>query len=523
VPGTDSHTGDGGSACDDARVNRRRLLSHGLAWPLAGWAAACSSGSTGSPTSGAPGSTTATTSPVTTSTPTLADLAGSLRGLLLRPGAAGYAAAATVYNARFAGVRPQAVAVVADAADVAACIRFAARTSTPIRARSGGHSYAGYSTTTGLVCDLGRLDGISIAADGRSVTAGAGCRLIDVVAALAARGLAVPAGSCPTVGLGGLVQGGGVGFAARAFGTTSDNLLAATVVTAAGQVVTASSGSHPDLYWALRGGGGGNFGIATSFTLATHPVGAPSYAFVDFDWVDAAGAVAAWQRLAPTGPDGLYAICSLGTGQDGPVVRILAQLLDGGESTLRLLLSPLAAAGGRISTGTASYLAVQQIWAGCEGASLAGCAAFQPAVFAARSAYVATPFTPTAVAGLLARIEARQAAAGSGFLLLDPYGGALNRPAADATAFVHRDQLFSCQYGAYWSQPGAGVAAEEWLDSMRAALAGHVSGQAYQNYIDPTLPNWETAYYAGNLPRLQEAKRRYDPDGLFHFRQSIRT
>ena len=504
-------------------MNRRRLLSHGLAWPLAGWAAACSGSGSDSGSTPPPPSSPPPTVPSTTSTPTLNDLAATLRGPLLRPGAAGYDAAATVYNARFTGVRPRAVAVVSDDADVAACIRFAARTGTPIRARSGGHSYAGYSTTTGLVCDLGRLDRIAIAPDGRSVTAGAGCRLIDLTAALAARGLGVPTGSCPTVGLGGLVQGGGIGFASRAFGTTSDNLLSATVVTAAGDTVTASPSSHPDLHWALRGGGGGNFGIATSFTLATHPVAAPSYAFCDFDRAGAQEAVAAWQRLAPAAPDNLYAICSLGTGTSGPQVRVLAQLLDGGEATLRSLLAPLAAAGGRISTATGSYLAVQQIWAGCEGASIVACDAFRPAVFAARSAYADAPFTTTAVAGLLARIEARQAAAGSGFLLLDPYGGALNRPAADATAFVHRDQLFSCQYGAYWDTPGAGAAAEAWLDSMRAALSGHVSGQAYQNYIDPTLPDWQAAYYAGNLARLQAVKRRYDPDDLFRFRQSIRT
>jgi len=490
-------------------VNRRSLVLSAIAWPLAG-AAACTGGGSGVGASAPP------------SPPTLADLASALRGPLLTPGDTGYGRARAVYNARYAGIRPRAVAEPVSEADVAACVRWAARTGVPLRARSGGHSYAGYSTTTGLVCDLRRLHAISLSPDRRSVTIGAGCRLIDVVAALAAHGLAIPTGSCPTVGVGGLVQGGGVGFAARAMGTTSDNLLAARVVTADGRLVAADARSHPDLYWALRGGGGGNFGIATAFTLATHPVTRPAYAFVDFPWAAAAAVVAAWQRLAPPAGDDLYLICSLATGAVGPAVRVLGQLLSGGENALRSLLAPLAAIGGRISSGTADYLSVQQIWAGCEGATLAACGAFRPAAFAARSDYAAQAFPPAAVDTIVAAVERRQAtAAGSGFMLLDPYGGALNRPAADATAFVHRDQLFSCQYGAYWPHPGLAAAASGWLDGLRTAIAPYVSGQAYQNYIDPTLANWEHAYYGPNLTRLREVRRTYDPDDLFRFPQGI--
>jgi FAD/FMN-containing dehydrogenase len=420
-------------------------------------------------------------------------------------------------------VLPRAIAAAHGERDVAACVRFAADSPLPFTARSGGHSYAGYSTNEGLVCDVRRLDAIAIAADGRSVTAGAGVLAIDLITALAARGLAVPTGSCPTVGLAGLALGGGVGFAARKMGATCDNILAVRIVTADGSVVVADAAANPDLYWACRGGGGGNFGVVTAFTFATHPVGSAAYGFCDFPWSQAAEAVAAWQGLAPHGPDGLYLICALETGASAPQVRVFGQLLGGSEAALRSVMAPVTAvAGATLSTGAGSYLDVQRIWAGCATESAAACRTIQPASFAARSAYVAGPLTSAGAEAIVTAVERRQAeGAGSGAVLLDPYGGALNRVAPDATAFVHRDQLFSAQMLAYWGSAGGGVAANTWLDGLRASMRPHLSGQAYQNYIDPNLPGWQHAYYATNLPRLREIKRRYDPDGVFRFRQSI--
>jgi FAD binding domain-containing protein/berberine-like enzyme len=498
-------------------VRRRQLLERAAALPLAGALAACSG-------SGTPSSSTRGTAPATsTAGPTLAGLASQLRGPLLLPGTAHYANASVISNERYSGVHPKAIARAVVEADVAACVRFAARSALPFTMRCGGHSYAGYSTNAGLVCDVRRLNAISLAADRKSVTVGAGVLAIDLITALAGHGLAVPTGSCPTVGISGLALGGGVGFAARTMGATCDNILAVRIVTADGRVRVANPSTNADLLWACRGGGGGNFGAVTALTLATHPVSTAAYGFCDFPWSQAAAALAAWQGLAPHGPDGLYLICAIETGTSSPQVRVFGQLLGGSEAALRSAMAPITAvAGASLSTGSGTYLDVQQIWAGCAGESAAACRTIQPSSFAARSAYFATPLGSAGAGTIVRAIEARQAAGvGSGAVLLDPYGGALNRVAADATAFVHRDQLYSAQMLAYWGAAGQGPAATAWLDGLASSLAPHTSGQAYQNYIDPGLHGWQQAYYATNLPRLRSIKRTWDPDRVFRFRQGI--
>jgi len=497
-------------------MRRRELLERAAVVPLAGALAACSGGSPASSSPRGP-------APAPRAHPTLADLAGELRGPLLRPGTPHYANASVISNADYAAIRPRAIARVLTEDDVRACVRFAARSPLPFAARCGGHSYAGYSTNRGLVCDVRRLNAVALAPDRRSVTVGAGVLAIDLVTTLAAHGLAVPTGSCPTVGISGLALGGGVGFAARAFGATCDNILAVRIVTADGRLVTADASTNPDLLWACQGGGGGNFGVVTALTLATHRVTGAAYGFCDFPWSQAPEALSAWQRLAPHGPDGLYLICALQTGISAPQVRVFGQLLGGSETALRAAMAPVTAvAGASLSTGSGGYLDVQRIWAGCATESAAACRTIRPASFSARSAYVAAPLPASGTRALMAAIERRQAQGlGSGAVLLDPYGGALNRVAPDATAFVHRDQLCSAQMLAYWGPADEAAAAGTWLDELDAALAPHASGQAYQNYIDPGLRGWEQAYYGQNLARLRSIKRTWDPHGVFRFAQGI--
>jgi len=455
--------------------------------------------------------------------PRVRQLARQVKGPVITPASNAYNAARTVYNLRYAGVRPMAIVQAASVQDVQRTVNWARRNRIPIVARSGGHSYAGYSTTTGVVVDLSNFSAVRVLGTGVAQV-GAGARLIDLYSTLANRGLTVPGGSCPTVGVGGLAQGGGLGLAARRFGTTSDNILGVQVVTADGRVLTANARQNPNLYWACRGGGGGNFGIVTSFQFRTHPVTSASYFFASFPWSAAGVVVPRWLRWAPEGPDALYSICSLSTGSSGPTLNVFGQFF-GTTAALRAELRGLtrAAAPTSLSVGTQDYLDLMMRWAGCLGESLAACRAFKPEAFAAKSDYVAEPLSSRGVSTITSWIGRRQAQSsiGSGALLMDSYGGAINRVPPGATAFVHRDNLCSLQYLAYWGGAGGLAPSLAWIRGFYAAMRPFVSGFAYQNYIDRDLTTWQHAYYGANFPRLVEVKSQYDPDELFKFPQGI--
>jgi FAD/FMN-containing dehydrogenase len=443
----------------------------------------------------------------------LAALRRAVRGPVLTPANAGYDAARRVFDSLYAGVRPIAVVQPLDARDVAAVVDWAGSSGVQIVAKSGGHSYGGYSTTTGVVVDLSRLAGVS-AAGGRAAI-GPGARLGIVYDQLAGRGVAIPAGTCPSVGIGGHVLGGGFGLASRAWGLASDNLVSVQIVTADARVQVADAKHHADLFWACRGGGGGNFGIVTRLVFRTHPVAQGSYFVATWPWAQAEEVVASFLAWAPHQPDALGSLCRLAAGPGRTSVQVFGQFL-GSETALKGALASLTPAATKLTTGSSSWLDLVRRWAGCLGHTLPECAAPGTQPFVGASDFLANVPTAAQLALFTSVVEARGAE--SGALLLDAYGGAVNRPAPGATAFVHRRQLASIQYFAV----GDGASARAWVDSSRATLAPAVSGQAYVNYIDPHLADWQVAYYGANLPRLRRIKRQVDPHNLFHFGQSIR-
>jgi FAD/FMN-containing dehydrogenase len=449
----------------------------------------------------------------------------AMRGHVFERGSPGFNAAALVYNERFDGVSPRAVARPLDAKDVQGAVRWAVAHNVPLRARSGGHSYAGYSTLNdGVVLDLRKLNAISVDKRTGIATVGAGAQLIDVYAGLAARGATIPSGSCPSVGITGVTLGGGMGLAARAFGLTLDNLVGAEIVTADGLIRQVDRHHDADLLWALRGGGGGNFGVVTKLHFRVHKLPkSASWFIVTWPWSSAGDALDAWQHWAPHARDQLTSVLHLQKGLHGPEVLVAGQHL-GRFSELGGLLAPLTGvAGGSMFGGDQAYLPLQMRWAACPGGSLSRCHTVGTSPggtlmrdrFWAKSDYAAHPISAAGRQRLIAAIEHRQMLPGlRGSILFDSYGGAINRVAPDVTAFVHRNVLFAMQYLNY----DTGAA---WVRDTHAGMRPFVSGQAYQNYIDAELGGWQHAYYGANYHRLLQVRRRVDPDHRFNFPQAI--
>ena len=446
-------------------------------------------------------------------------LAGAIRGHVFERGKPGFDAAAHVFNPRFDHVLPSAVARPVDGIDVRDAIRFTVAHGVHVRARSGGHSYAGYSTTSdGVVLDLRKLDSIKFDKSAGTAAIGAGAQLIDVYSALSKHGVTVPGGSCPSVGIAGSTLGGGFGLAARHLGLTIDSLLAAKIATADGELRTVDGHSDPDLLWGLKGGGGGNFGVVTEFTFKVHPMPtSATYFEVRWPWSSADEAIAAWQRWAPHTSDKLTSILHVNSG--GPSIEANGQFA-GSSGTLAGLIGPLlGVAGASLSTNVEKpYLQIQLLLAGCEGKTVTACHTVGAAAggtmpresFNAKSDYVAKPLPAAGRAAMIAAAEHP----GAGALLCDAYGGAIKQVAPNATAFVHREPLFCIQY--YGDGASAG-----WIGQAHTKLHPFVSGSAYQNYIDPALNHWQHAYYGQNLQRLETLRKHVDPHHYFNFPQAI--
>lgn len=523
-------------------IDRRSFLRQAGGLLALTGAAALGTGCSSSSFRSAPASTTSTATKIL-SPAAWSALRASLSGRLVLPDDPDYPTAKLVYDLRFADITPVGIAYCASSADVQRCVDFARRFALPIAARSGGHSYGGYSTGHGLVVDVTTMSAASVESTGSggpTATVGSGTLLIDLYNQLSGAGMLLPGGSCPTVGIAGLTLGGGVGVVGRKYGLTCDNLESLEIVTADGSLIQCDPGDHADLLWASQGGGGGNFGIVTSFTFGVHPMPGLSLFTLEWPWAAAADVLGAWQAWAPDAPDELWSNCQLlSAGSTGQKARSTGVLV-GTPNTLTSLLQPFEQAVSATPTyrfvGPESYLPAMLIEAGCEGLTVPQChlpeqnpsGTLSRSTFVAKSAYVATAMPGTglqAAAQLVTDLQESQPGVGGG-LVFDAYGGIINRVAPDATAFIHRGALCAIESSVSWgpSPSSAAVAAgQAWLAHAAAMLAPYTDGSAYQNYIDPTLSDWQQAYYGANLDRLIRVKQTYDPDNVFHFAQSIPT
>src|SRR5262245_1075364 len=366
---------------------RRAFLRLAAAAGGAGLLSACSSGggsdSAGTKAGGSAGASATTAAraaaPAATQSPSPADWAAlghDLSGPLVRPGEAAYTVSKRLFDPRFDSLHPAGIAYCRNPHDVTTCLAFVRKFGVRVAARSGGHSYAGWSSTSGLIIDVTRMSGVSVS--GSTATVGAGIKLIDFYNGLAAHGRGVPGGSCPTVGIAGLTLGGGVGVVSRAYGLTSDHVKSLQIVTADGQIRTCDSAHNADLFWACRGGGGGNFGVVTSFTFHTHPVGQIVLFFLSWPWSQAARVIAAWQSWAPHAPDALWSNLHLSAAAAGavPSIQVGGTYLGSLSGVAAQLEKLYAAAGSHPSSPfmeSTTWLHAMLVEAGCASLTVNQC------------------------------------------------------------------------------------------------------------------------------------------------------
>ncbi len=455
-----------------------------------------------------------------TTTSTLDELAGTLRGPLLRPGDDRYDDARTLWNG-MVDRRPAAIARCRSTADVIACVRFVRASGLPLSVKGGGHQLAGTALCDdGLVIDLAPMDGVRVDPDTRTARVEPGATLGQFDREAQTFGLATPAGVHSGTGVAGLTLGGGIGWLARSFGLTSDNLLAADVVTADGDLVYTSEDEHPDLFWALRGGGG-NFGIVTSFEFQLHPVGPEVLTVQRFHHLeDAEQVLRAYRDVMAEAPDELA--CYPMIIHVPPVEPFPAEL----QGTPALAL--VGCYSGAVSDGEAAVAPLTAIGEPfAEVVAPMPYATFQSSFDAGTpdgaryygKAHLLPELTDAAIRDLLEQVG--DLPGDFTMIFLESLGGAIARVPADATAWPHRDAAFGFAVQAGWTNPADDEAHIAWVRAVHEAMAPHATGGVYVNYLDGDDSDRVDAAYGDHVRRLAEVKQRWDPDNLFRSNHNI--
>jgi FAD/FMN-containing dehydrogenase len=435
-------------------------------------------------------------------------LAASLDGTVELPGADGYDGARQLQDPRFDPVRPPAVACCAGPDDVAEVVRFARRSRIPVITRGGGHSYVGASTgDRGIVLDLRRLNAIGYDWGSRTASIGGGARLLDVYGRLGAAGRAIPSGSCGSVGISGITLGGGIGMAASAYGLTCDAVVEAEVVTADGARRTVDAERERDLFWALRGGGGGQFGVVTRWRMNTHRASSVGTFVLTYPWTDAARVAAGWQARIGVAPDETWSACQFGSDRAGRLsVRISGVVLEGDPDAEA---AEITRAIGREPAGATlarrPHLDVVRDRAGTDQRSteLAGSEIFRYAL------------PEPAVAALLETVEQRAREGRPAVAKFKRLTGFAGRVDPLSTAFPWRGAHTMLQWLVLpeTADPVAVRDGYAWIESGHRAMSRWSAGR-YVNYLEPS-PAVLHRYHGLNFPRLRWIRATVDPQALF--------
>lgn len=438
---------------------------------------------------------------------------GELPSLLLREGDAGYDEARSIFNGMI-DRRPAFIARCRDAEDVAKAVLFARGQGVPASVRGGDHSTAGSAVCEGgLMIDLSPMKSIRIDVAARTARVEPGVRWNEFDEAAQAHGLATTGGTVSDTGVAGLTLGGGLGWLAGRYGLACDNLLAAELVTAAGERLRVSDDENPDLFWAIRGGGG-NFGIVTAFEFRLHPVGPQVYAGIVAHALDRAPDVMRFYReFCASIPDEVNTACALMTVPDVGKVVVLAAChcgsLEDGERSLR----PLKEFGPPAldQLGPMPYLDFQT--------------SLDPVFPRGRRYYWKAAFL-SEIRDELIEIMPRQFATAPSpntVFLLQQLGNAANRVPVEATAFAHRDARWDAVLMCGWDDPQEDQNQIEWTRSCYEAWRPYCADAIYSNALSADdLEQDIRSAYGPAYPRLAEIKARYDPDNFFRMNANIR-
>jgi FAD/FMN-containing dehydrogenase len=427
-------------------------------------------------------------------------LSTALGGKVLLPDSPQFGSAKQVFNTNYNGFTPAAIVTPKSAADVQKAMAFAAANNLKVAPRSGGHSYIGASTANGaMVLDLRQLPGeANYDASTGQVTVTPATSLYTMHQTLAASGRGIPTGTCPSVGAAGHALGGGMGAQSRHAGLLCDQLTSASVVLPGGQAVTASAASNPDLFWALRGGGGGNFGVTTSLTFATFPTKDVDAVNLNFPPQSFAQVLVGWQNWLRTADRNSWALADATVDAMGTHCRILATCPAGSGNSVA---AAIAQAVGMQPSGTenhtfnymdlVNYLAVGNLNP-------------SPLGYVGGSDVFPT-ITPAAAQGIASAVNAFPRGAGRMLAIMHALDGALASVAPGATAFPWRRQSALVQW---YVETGDPAAATSWLNAAHQAVQQYSVG-GYVNYIEANQP--PSRYFGPNLSRLAAVRQKYDP------------
>jgi FAD/FMN-containing dehydrogenase len=443
----------------------------------------------------------------------LTGLTEEVSGAVLAPADEGYDAARAVHNGLI-DRRPAVIVRAHGPEDVVAALAFARRQGLEVSVRGGGHNVAGRSVTNGgLMIDLAEMRRVDVDADARTARAQGGALWADVNDAAAVHGLAVTGGAISTTGIGGYTLGGGLGWLMAKHGLACDNLVAVELVTADGKILDVTPDSHPDLFWALCGGGG-NFGVATAFTYRVHPHAMITGGLIAHP-VDAAPELLRFYRDAASHcSDDLTVFAALAHAPDGSGLELAAMMVfhTGDEETAERDLAPFKEWGSplMVEVGPMPYPVMNTILD----------AAYPPGL----CNYWLSSFTDGLSDGLIDVIVERFASVPSPMttILLEHFHGAVTRISPTATAVPHRSEGWNLLLPSIWPDPEDTPANVAWTQETFAALRPHFRGARWLNYLaDDQGEDAIRAAYGPNYDRLVEVKRRYDPENVFHLNHNI--